>query len=151
MSKAKSNRDEKCNFKVRVECAIWNEWINGLTINHSPTPLPKQEQMQALDVEEMESSSKINLKDVLWWMSIKNAFRFEGVNNCQFFFKMCIFLVTEGMLSRVVGLSLCSCVCHNVTNTSWRRHTPMFVMTWQTHIDANTPLHSSWCDKRILM
>jgi hypothetical protein len=29
--------------------------------------------MQALNVEEMESSSKINLKDVSWWMSIKDA------------------------------------------------------------------------------
>jgi hypothetical protein len=29
--------------------------------------------MQALDVEEMESYSKINLKDVSWWMSIKDA------------------------------------------------------------------------------
>jgi hypothetical protein len=40
------------------------EQIDGLAINHSPTPLPKQEQMQALGVEEMESSSKMNLKDV---------------------------------------------------------------------------------------
>jgi hypothetical protein len=31
--------------------------------------------MQALDVEEMESSSKINLKDVPWWKSIKDACR----------------------------------------------------------------------------
>jgi hypothetical protein len=32
--------------------------------------------MWALDVEEMESSSKIdNLKDVLWWMSIRKAYR----------------------------------------------------------------------------
>jgi hypothetical protein len=29
--------------------------------------------MQALDVEEMESSSKIDLKDVLWWESIKSV------------------------------------------------------------------------------
>jgi hypothetical protein len=48
---------------------------DGLTTNHSPTPLPKQERMQALDVKEMESSSKINLRDVLWWMSIKNAYK----------------------------------------------------------------------------
>jgi hypothetical protein len=32
--------------------------------------------MWVLDVEEMESSSKIDdLKDVLWWMSIRNAYR----------------------------------------------------------------------------
>jgi hypothetical protein len=30
--------------------------------------------MQALDVEEMESSFKIALKNVLWWMSIKDAY-----------------------------------------------------------------------------
>jgi hypothetical protein len=32
--------------------------------------------MQTLDVEEMESSSKIGLRDVSWWMSIKDAYRF---------------------------------------------------------------------------
>jgi len=31
--------------------------------------------MWALDAEEMESSSKINLRDVSWWMSIKDAYR----------------------------------------------------------------------------
>jgi hypothetical protein len=31
--------------------------------------------MRTLDVEEMESSSKIDLKDVLWCMSIKEAYR----------------------------------------------------------------------------
>jgi hypothetical protein len=30
--------------------------------------------MQALDVEEMESSSKIDSKDVSWWMSIKDVY-----------------------------------------------------------------------------
>jgi len=35
--------------------------------------LPEQKQMQALDVKEMESSSKTTLKDVSWWMSIKDA------------------------------------------------------------------------------
>jgi len=41
-----------------------NEQINGLTINHNPAPLPEQEQMRALNIEEMESCSNINLKDV---------------------------------------------------------------------------------------
>jgi hypothetical protein len=31
--------------------------------------------MQVLFVEEMESSSNIDLKDVSWWMSIKDAYR----------------------------------------------------------------------------
>jgi len=39
--------------------------INDLTINHNFTPLLKQERMQALDAKEMESFSKIDLKDVL--------------------------------------------------------------------------------------
>jgi hypothetical protein len=52
-----------------------NEQIDGLTINHSLAPLLKQEQMQALNVEELESSSKIDLRDVSWWMSIKDACR----------------------------------------------------------------------------
>jgi hypothetical protein len=51
------------NVKVKVKCAR-NEWINGLTIKHSPTPLLEQERMSALNAKEMESSSKINLKDV---------------------------------------------------------------------------------------
>jgi len=29
--------------------------------------------MQALDAKEMESSFKIDLRDVSWWMSIKDA------------------------------------------------------------------------------
>jgi hypothetical protein len=41
-----------------------NKWIDDLTINHNLVPLPEQKQMWALDVEEMESFSEINLKDV---------------------------------------------------------------------------------------
>jgi hypothetical protein len=50
-----------------------NKQIDGLTTNHSPAPLLEQEQMQVLDADEIKSSSKVDLKDVLWWMSIKNA------------------------------------------------------------------------------
>jgi hypothetical protein len=42
----------KCNVEGKVKCAMWNEWINGLTINHSPTSLPEQKQMWALDDKE---------------------------------------------------------------------------------------------------
>jgi hypothetical protein len=53
-----------------------NEQIDGVTTNHSLDPLLKQKRMRALDVEEMESSSKIgNLTDVAWWMSITNTYR----------------------------------------------------------------------------
>jgi hypothetical protein len=31
--------------------------------------------MRAQNAKEMELYSKINLKDVSWWMSIKNAYR----------------------------------------------------------------------------
>ncbi len=55
----------KHTAKVKIECVMWNKQIDGLTINHSPTPLPKQKQMWVLDVEEMESSFKIDLKEVL--------------------------------------------------------------------------------------
>jgi hypothetical protein len=44
---------------------VATEQIYGLTINHSPTPLLKKNKMWVLDVEEIESSSKIDLKDVL--------------------------------------------------------------------------------------
>jgi hypothetical protein len=60
---------------MKVKCVMWNKQIYGLAINHSPTPLLKEKRMQVLDVEEMESSSKIYLTDVLWWMSIKNAYK----------------------------------------------------------------------------
>jgi hypothetical protein len=39
--------------------------MDGLTINHSPIPLFKQERMQDLEVKEMKSFSKTDLKDVL--------------------------------------------------------------------------------------
>jgi hypothetical protein len=34
--------------------------------------------MWALDVKEIESSSKIDLRDVLWWKSIKNACKLKA-------------------------------------------------------------------------
>jgi hypothetical protein len=66
---------QKCNFKVKVECAMENEQIDDLTTNHNPAPLPEQEWMQALDVKKMESPLKIDLRDVSWCMSIKDACR----------------------------------------------------------------------------
>jgi hypothetical protein len=41
--------------------------INGLTTNQNLAPLLEKKQMRALDVEEMESYSKIDLRDVSWW------------------------------------------------------------------------------------
>jgi hypothetical protein len=64
---------QKHNDEVKVKCAMQNKQIGGLTTNHSPAPLPEQEQMRALDSKEMESSSNIDLRDVSWWMSIKKC------------------------------------------------------------------------------
>jgi hypothetical protein len=52
---------QKCNAEVKVKCAMQNEWIDGLTINHSLTPLPEQKQMWVLNVGKMESTSNIYL------------------------------------------------------------------------------------------
>jgi hypothetical protein len=60
----------KHNVKVKVECAMQNKRIDGLTINYNFAPLPEQKKMRILDIKEMESSSKIDLKDLSWWMSI---------------------------------------------------------------------------------
>jgi hypothetical protein len=73
-----------------------NKWIDGLITNHSPAPLRKQEQIQVLDVEEMESSSKIDLKDVLWWMSIKDAYRPRASITARLSKEGCISLTRKG-------------------------------------------------------
>jgi hypothetical protein len=65
----------KHNNEVKIRCVMRNEQINGLATNHSLAPLSKQEWMRALDVKEMESSSKkIDLGDVLWWKTIKDVY-----------------------------------------------------------------------------
>jgi len=50
--------------------------------------------MQALDVEEMNSSFKIDLRDVSWWMFIKDAYRPGFTIIVRFSKEGCIFLVT---------------------------------------------------------
>jgi hypothetical protein len=52
--------------------------------------------MRVLEVEEMESSSKIDLKDVLWWMSIKDACRLGAQGIAKLSIEGCIYLVTRG-------------------------------------------------------
>jgi hypothetical protein len=49
--------------------------------------------MWALDVEEMELSSKINL---LWWMSIKDAYRPRALVITKLSKERCISLVAKG-------------------------------------------------------
>jgi hypothetical protein len=39
----------------------------------------------------MESSSKINLRDVLWWMSIKDVYRFRALVTAKFSKERCIY------------------------------------------------------------
>ncbi len=84
-----------------MKCAMQNERIDGLVTNHSLAPLPKQERMQVLDVEEMESSSKIDLRDVLWWMCIKNAYKFGVSIIARFSKEGCISLIVGGRPFRV--------------------------------------------------
>jgi hypothetical protein len=57
--------------------------------------------MWALDVEEMESSPKINLRDVLWWMFIKDACRLEAPITAKLSKEKCISLIVRGRPSRV--------------------------------------------------
>jgi len=52
--------------------------------------------MQTLNDEEMESSSKIDLKDVLWWMCTKNAYRLKAHVTAKLSKETCISLVLGG-------------------------------------------------------
>jgi len=91
----------KCNVEVKIECVMWNEQINGLTTNYSLAPLFKQKQMQTLEAQEIESSSKIDLKDVLCQMSIKDAYTFRALVSFKFSKEGCISLVIGGRPSCV--------------------------------------------------
>jgi hypothetical protein len=52
--------------------------------------------MQALDDEKMESSSKIDLNNVLWCMSIKDAYRHDALVIVRLSKKGCISLDVGG-------------------------------------------------------
>jgi hypothetical protein len=43
-----------------------------------------------------ESSSKINLRDVSWWMFIKDAYKLGAPIIARFYFLSCISLVARG-------------------------------------------------------
>jgi len=81
---------QKYNVEVKVEYVMRNEPAT----NHSPTPLFEEKQMQALDVEEMDSSLKIDLRDVSWWLSIKDACRPRVTVLVKFSKEGCISLAT---------------------------------------------------------
>jgi hypothetical protein len=49
--------------------------------------------MWVLETKEMESSSKIDLRDVSWWMSIKDACRLGALVTTKFSKAGCISLV----------------------------------------------------------
>jgi hypothetical protein len=57
--------------------------------------------MQVLDVEEMKSSFKIALKDVSWWMSIKDACSHGALITTKFSKEKCISLTVEGKLFHI--------------------------------------------------
>jgi hypothetical protein len=48
-AKSKIKPKRKCNAKVKVKSLMRMKWIDGLTINHNPTPSLEQERMRALD------------------------------------------------------------------------------------------------------
>ncbi len=81
---------------MKIKCVMRNEWIDDLITNHSPTPLLKQKQIRDLDVEEMESFSKIDLRDVSWWMSIRDACRLGVLVTARLSKEGCIFLAIGG-------------------------------------------------------
>jgi hypothetical protein len=87
---------QKHNVKVKVKCAMWNKQIDGLTTNHNPKPLPKQKWIRALNVEE-----KIDLRDVLWWMSIKDVCRPGALVTTKLSKEGCISLAIGGRLFHV--------------------------------------------------
>jgi hypothetical protein len=86
----------KCNKDVKIKCAMQTEQIDGLTTNHSLAPLLEQERMWVLNVKEMESSFKINLRDVLWWKTIKDVYRHVASIITKFSKERCISLVVKG-------------------------------------------------------
>jgi len=120
---------KKCNPKMQIECAMQNKWINGLTINHNPTPLLEQKRMWVLKVKEMESSSKINLKDVSWWMSIKDTYRLVASVIAKLSKERCIPLAEGGRLS------------WTTQRHDWRRCGPL--STWETY-SSKTCLMKIW-------
>jgi hypothetical protein len=56
--------------------------------------------MQALDVEEIESLSKIDVRDVSWWMSIRNVGRPITLVTAKLSKGGCISLTIGGKPSR---------------------------------------------------
>jgi hypothetical protein len=54
-----------------------------------------------LDDEEMESFSKISLKDVSWWMSIRDAYNLGASVIAKLSKERCIFLTTKGKLFHI--------------------------------------------------
>jgi hypothetical protein len=57
--------------------------------------------MGVLNVEKMDSSSKMDLRDVLWWMSIKDACRLEVQVIVRFSKEGCISIAIRGRPFRV--------------------------------------------------
>jgi hypothetical protein len=58
--------------------------------------------MRALDTEKMESSFKINLRDVSWWMSIKDVYRPRVPVTIRPLKEECISLVVGGRPSHMI-------------------------------------------------
>jgi hypothetical protein len=52
--------------------------------------------MWVLNAKEMKSSSKIDLRDVSWWKSTKDACRLEVLENAKLSKEGCISLIARG-------------------------------------------------------
>jgi hypothetical protein len=98
---------------------MWNKQIDGLIFNHSSTPLFEQKQMWTLKAKEIKSSSKIDLKDMLWWMSIKDA--------CKLWTLVTVKLSKERCISIIMGKRL----SWTAWRHDWKRCGPP--STWKTY------------------
>ncbi len=75
----------------------WSNWPNVKMISFWFS-FPIKQTM--ISCNEMESSSKIDLKDVSWWMSIKDTYRFGALVTSKLQKKRCMFLVARWRLFR---------------------------------------------------
>jgi len=129
----------KRNAELKVNCAMWNEQIDGLAISHNPAPLPKQEQMRALEAKEMESSSKIDLKDVSWWMFIKNAYRHGALVTTTLSKERCTSPATKIKLSQTTwGQDWRGCGPFHLKKHIFSKHVYQKYETQHTKYNTNT-------------
>ncbi len=117
MSKVESTQNE-LNVEMKVRSAMQNEQKDDLEINHSLVPLFEQNWMRTLNAKEMESSFKIDLRNVLWWMFIKNTCRPKMSNYQTFKKKVHLFNTKSTKTMTTPSTSLWN---PPLLTTSWRK------------------------------